>query len=170
MKIRSISHVGLTVSNFENAVKWYSEMFGFKLISEQALNKKQVDSLFQLYNLHDTSIRFGFLRAPKGSVVEIFEFSSKHDCEKIVWNRPGYTHLAIDVKNINELYNELKEKGVYFFSEPQNTDGNEWVFLKDPDGNLIELIDLKKNYFLIRVLGGIAGKVMAKKEFKKYYE
>lgn len=170
MKIKSLSHVGLTVSNFEDAVKFYSETFGFKLISEQILEKEQVQELYNLYRLKDTKIRLGFLRAPKGGVVEIFEFNPSLPTEHTVWNKPGATHFTLDVKNVHKWYRVLKEKGVYFFSEPQTTDGTDWVFMKDPDGNLIELIDLKFNYTIIRLLGGLVGSIMSKHKFSKYYK
>lgn len=169
MKVKSFSHVGLTVSNFEKAVKFYSDTFGFKLISEQILGKEQVETLYPLYKLHNTTVRLGFLRAPKGGVVEIFEFSPTISSEHPVWNKPGLTHFTLDIKNIKKWYETLSAKGIHFFSEPQVTDGNEWVFLKDPDGNLIELIDLKMNYLIIRLIGGIVGNIFAKTKFKKYY-
>ncbi|NDI34980.1 VOC family protein [Chengkuizengella sediminis] len=169
MKIKSISHVGLTVSNFEQAVKWYSDFFGFKLISEQTLDKKQVDKLYPLYHLHDTTIRLGFLRGPKSGIIEIFEFSNTLPTEHIIWNKIGATHITLDVKNVHKWYQHLKSRGIHFFSEPQTTAGTDWVFLKDPDGNLIELIDLKANYTIIRLVGNIAGKMMAKGKYKKYY-
>lgn len=169
VRIRSISHAGLTVRDFEKAVKWYYDMFGLRLVSEQVLEKEQVEMLYPLYGIHNTRIRLGFLRAPKGGVIEIFEFTPVLDAQKTVWNRPGLTHFALDVKNVNKWYNTLKEKGVYFFSGPQNTDGTDWVFLKDPDGNLIELIDLKGNYSALRLLGGIVGRVMVRGKFKNYY-
>jgi catechol 2,3-dioxygenase-like lactoylglutathione lyase family enzyme len=170
LKIRSLSHVGVTVTSFEKSVKWYFEKFGFRLIDEQTLSKEQVRGLNNLYGLEDANVRLGFLRAPKGGVVEIFEFSPANAKTKLEWNRPGLTHLTLDVKNVSRWYKELLESGVVFRSPPQKTGVNEWVFLEDPDGNLIELIDLKSNYFVIRILGGIAGKVMAKKKFKKYYQ
>ncbi|SHK24266.1 VOC family protein [Paramaledivibacter caminithermalis] len=169
MKIRSVSHVGLTVSDFEKSVKWYYEMFGFKLISEKIINKEQAEELYELYRLKNTAVRLGFLRSPKGGIIEIFEFSSCLPSKHPVWNRPGPTHIALDVKNLKGWYNTLKNKGVEFFSEPQTTSGSDWVFLKDPDGNLIELIDLKYNYRIVKWLGGIVGKLMANGKFKKYY-
>lgn len=170
LRIRSLSHVGLTVSNFKNAVKWYYDMFGFMLIDEKVMDEEQVNSLYLLYRLKNTKIRLGFLRAPKGGVVEIFEFTPAMPHEKVCWNKPGPTHFTLDVKNVGKWYKHLKSKGVYFFSEPQRTGNVEWVFLKDPDGNLIELIDLKANYSIIRFLGGVAGKVMAGSKFKEYYQ
>ncbi len=169
MKVRSLSHGGLTVNNFEESVKWYHETFGCYLISEQYLTKEQVKDLEELYGVKDTEVRLGFLRFPKGGVIEIFQFSPPGEKENMIWNKPGPTHLTLDVKHIHKWYNELLEKGIHFFSEPQVTDGNEWVFLKDPDGNLIELIDLKFNYLAIRLLGGIIGKTMKKGKFKEYY-
>lgn len=169
MKIRSISHVGLTVSNFEKAVKWYDEMFGLKLITEKTMEKEQVESLYSLYKLTGTSLRLGFLRAPKGVVVEIFEFIPSLTAEHPIWNKPGPTHITFDVKAVNRWYNILKAKGVEFCSEPQSTDGTDWVFLKDPDGNLIELIDLKYNYLFNRLFGGIFAKYMTRTKYKNYY-
>lgn len=169
MKIRSLSHAGLTGSNFEDSVKWYNEIFGGWLISEQVLESEQVKELYNLYGVEDATVRLGFLRFPKGGVIEIFEFTPSLPSKAMEWNRPGPTHITFDVKNVQACYEELKAKGIYFFSSPQSTDGNEWVFLKDPDGNLIELIDLKANYPAIRLLGRFVGKIMAKGKFKKYY-
>ena len=170
MRIKSISHTGLTVSSLENAVKWYHEMFGMRLIDEQVLGKEQAEGLSSLYGVPETEIRLGFLRARGGGVIELFQFTPPLPPSPVVWARPGFTHAAFAVTNIPMWYKVLKDKEVCFFSEPQNTGKNQWVFLKDPDGNLIELIDLKSNYSAIKYAGGIAGHFMAKGKFKKYYE
>lgn len=169
MKMRSISHVGLTVTNFEEAVKWYHQHFGLLLISEIKIEKDQIEALHDLYHIKDTSARVGFLRAPRGGVIEIFQFDKQMIAEQPTWNRPGFTHVTFDVKNIKKAYKRLKEDGVHFFSEPQKNQGADWVFLKDPDGNLIELIDMKVNYHIIRCLGGLVGKLMKKYKFRSYY-
>lgn len=169
MKIRSFSHIGVTVTNFEEAVNWYHKYFGFKLIDEQELSKEAVKLLYPLYQIEDSSVRLGFLRAPKGQVVEIFEFSSKKDGNHPEWNKPGPSHFTLDVKNVPKWYDMYKNK-LNFVIEPQETAGSHWVFLKDPDGNLIELMDLKMNYHVIKYLGGIAGSVMKATKFKKYYK
>lgn len=169
MRVKSLSHVGITVKDFKKSVQWYEKYFGFKLISESKFNEETVRSLEALYQARQGTLKLGFLRMPKGGVVEIFEFSHQEEKTTLNWNRPGVTHFTLDVKNINKWYEQYKDE-INFLSEPQTTDGNDWVFLKDPDGNLIELIDLKFNYFLIRVLGGIAGFFMKKTQFKNYYE
>lgn len=169
MKVKSLSHVGITVRDFEAAVKWYDEVFGFTLLSEDTMDAAKLNTMKKLYGLQDVGVRFGFLRCPKGGVVEIFEFSETEECDHC-WNRPGTTHFTLDAKGIAGWYRYLEKRGdVELLCEPQNTDGNEWFFFRDPDGNLIELIDLKFNYYVIRPLGKIAAFFMRKTQFKNYY-
>ena len=168
MKVKSLSHVGITVKNFEKSVKWYWEHFKMPLLSIGTMTENEIEKMEKLYGLKDTSVKFGFLRCPKGGVIEIFEFSKTLPPESI-WNRCGTSHLTLDVKNVKKWHQYLSGKGVDFLCKPQTTDGTEWAFLKDPDGNLIELIDLKFNYFAIRKLGSLAGFFMRKNKYKKYY-
>lgn len=171
MKIKSISHIGLTVSDFEKAVRWYSEKFGFSLIDVKEMSTKQIESLPKLYGLNNTSVKFGFLRAPGGCVLEIFQFTPTANKENVCWNRPGPTHFTLDVKDVRMWYNRLKAQGVEFCSEPQSTSGTDWVFLRDPDGNLIELIDLKILRGVIQSrLGSVVAKVFRSGKYKKYYD
>lgn len=93
MKIRSLSHIGLTVSDFKRAVRWYYEMFGFRLIDEQVLDRETVNNLYPLYKIRDAKVHLGFLRAPRGGVIEIFEFSPSKAASEVCWNMPGPTHI-----------------------------------------------------------------------------
>lgn len=170
MKVRSLNHVGLTVSSFKNSVRWYHEMFGLSLVSDQVIDRVQAAKLYNLYGLGEVDIKLGFLKVPGGGVIEIFEFSPAAAAQKICWNRPGPTHFTMDVKDITRWYNKLKHNHVEILCEPQNTNGTEWFFMKDPDGNLIELIDLKTNYRILKFLGSIVGWAMARGKYKKYYE
>ena len=170
MKIKSLSHAGLTVKNFDKAVKWWWDIFKFPLISESSLSAETLAEMKKLYNLKDgISVRFGFLRIPKGGVLEIFEFS-ENEQPNHCWNRPGPTHVTLDASDVKGWYAKLAARtDIEILCEPTLKDGAWWFFFRDPDGNLIELIDLGFNYFAVRVLGGIAGFFMRKGKFKKYY-
>ena len=126
--------------------------------------------LRNLYNCVDCSLKLGFLRIPGGGVIEIFEFSKTLPAEKVCWNKPGVTHLTLNVANTHKMYKRLKDKGVEFFSVPQHSGGADWVFMKDPDGNLIEIIDLKFNYYAIKYLGRLVGCLLKATKFKNYYK
>src|SRR5919202_587167 len=51
-------------------------------------------------------------------------------------NPPGLDHISFAVGDVNQVYAELKAKGVSFLGEPADQDwGARLVGLKDPDGN-----------------------------------
>lgn len=51
-------------------------------------------------------------------------------------NPPGIDHISFLVEDVNQIYAELKAKGVSFLGEPADQDwGARLVGLKDPDGN-----------------------------------
>ncbi|HEV8712857.1 MAG TPA: VOC family protein [Candidatus Binatia bacterium] len=50
-------------------------------------------------------------------------------------NPPGLDHISFAVEDVNQIYTELKAKGVSFLGEPADQDwGARLVGLKDPDG------------------------------------
>jgi catechol 2,3-dioxygenase-like lactoylglutathione lyase family enzyme len=169
MRVKSISHAGLTVSSFERAVAWYNENFGFLLVSEDYLGPEETRELFPLYGVKDAKVRMGFLRGPGGSVIELFEFDPKTKASPAIWNAPGYTHVAMNVSGVAGWVERLKAKGVKFVIPPHKTGNVDWVFLRDPDGNLVELIDLKASRTALRFVGGILGASLKRGKFAPYY-
>ncbi|MDC7124901.1 MAG: VOC family protein [Spirochaetales bacterium] len=170
MRIRSLSHAGITVSNLEAAARWYWDVFKLPLVALSEMSKADLENMRVLYRLDDCSLRLGMLLCPRGGAIEVFEFSRMVEAEHR-WNSPGVSHFALDVKNIKAWHKRLSTRDdVEVLTPVQNTDGNEWFFFRDPDGNLIELIDLKFNYFVMRGLGRIAGFFMRKGPFRSVYQ
>lgn len=169
MRIKSISHAGLTVSNFEAAVRWYHDKFGFLLVSEDKMEPAVTEKLFSLYRVKDARVRLGFLRAPGGSVLEIFQFEPAAEGAPAVWNSPGFTHIALNVSALPATVQRLQAEGVQFATPIQRTGEVEWTFLLDPDGNLIELIDLKAARPLLKTVGGLVGALLKRSKFARYY-
>ncbi|PKL24530.1 MAG: glyoxalase/bleomycin resistance/dioxygenase family protein [Spirochaetae bacterium HGW-Spirochaetae-3] len=170
MKAHSICHAGLTVSDFEASVRWYHETFGFLLISEDTLEPSATRALFPLYGVDGARVRMGFLRAPGGSVLELFEFSPKAEKRDAVWNAPGFTHLAMNVTNVSRWHERLRSGGADFVTPPQRTGSVDWVFMRDPDGNLVELIDMKALRVAIGLIGGALGTLLKRGKYSKYYK
>jgi catechol 2,3-dioxygenase-like lactoylglutathione lyase family enzyme len=169
MRVKSLSHAGITVSNLESAIKWYWDVFRMPVVDVREFSSDYVEQMKDLYNLENCSLRLAMLLCPKGGAVEIFEFS-KMEAVSHRWNAPGVTHFTIDVSNVKGWHKKLSTRDdVKILCPPQKTGANDWFFFRDPDGNLIELIDLKFNYFLMRRLGKLAGFLMRKGPFKSYY-
>ncbi len=169
MRLKSLSHVGLTVNDLDKAIQWYWEVFRISVVDVQEFPREYVAKMKTLYNLEDSSLRLAMLACPKGGCIELFEFSAKEPLHHR-WNAPGTTHFTLDVSKVTEWHKKLSTRDdVEILCTPQKTGVNEWFFFRDPDGNLIELIDIKANYFLLRRLTRLAKFIMRKGPFKRYY-
>jgi catechol 2,3-dioxygenase-like lactoylglutathione lyase family enzyme len=147
MRARSFSHVGITVSDFNAFVRFYWDVFKCPLVGVSDTPTERVRAFFGV-DAPAPSCKIGWIRVPGGGVLEIFEF------------------------NPHKWHDYLKRKGVTIVSEPaKSPNGGQWFFfVKDCDGNLIELMDLGKMYYLLQWFGPLGGFLFRRGMYKKYYE
>ena len=89
----------------------------------------------------------------------------------MVWNRIGLTHICLNVRGIDKWHDYLVRKGVEIVSPPEQSPRGHWLFfVKDFDGNLIEITDLGYMYYVLGWLGPLGGWVFRRGQYKKYYE
>lgn len=168
-KVYGLQHAGVTVSDFEAAVTWWHEMFGFLLVTEQTLTGQDANALAGLYGSEGLSVRLGFLRGPDGASLEIFTFDPPIEPRRTDWRRPGYTHVALSVRDVHGHRERLLAHGVEFVTEVQFTAGAHWAFFRDPDDNLVELIDFHANRLPLKYLGGLVGRLYQRGKWAAYY-
>ncbi len=137
-------HVGITVADMDRTIDFYCRYFGFELEFKSTFPAEFIASVPQLYRQKEGVYSdFAFIHSPDGIVLELFQFSDLLEAKEPVWNIPGYHHICLKVENVWEKYREMSADGVEFYFEPgyRGDPKNEeyWVFLKDPDGNMIEL-------------------------------
>ena len=178
MKVRSFSHCGITVSNFNRAVKFYWDVFGCPLVGVADTPAARVSSFFQVPADPSTELRgsaptcrIGWIRVPGGGVLEIFEFQPQQPPLPVPWNRVGLTHISFNVRNLQGWYDYLVRKGVECVSQPERSPrGHSFFFARDVDGNLIELMDLGYMYYVLGWLGPLGGWLFRRGMYQKYYE
>ncbi|WP_163537550.1 VOC family protein [Gracilibacillus sp. YIM 98692] len=125
--IKRIGHTAFTVENMEKSLEFYCDHLGF-------------EKLFELHN-KDNEPWIIYLKVCEGQFIELFYGGKKRnniDSETI-----GYNHLCLEVDDINEISDHLKGKGLTLDVEPQQgLDLNYQCWIKDPDGNRIEFMQL----------------------------
>jgi catechol 2,3-dioxygenase-like lactoylglutathione lyase family enzyme len=169
MRARSFSHVGLTVSNFNQAVKFYWRVFGCPLVGVADTPPERVRTFFGV-DAPSPSCKIGWIRVPGGGVLEIFEFAPRQPPVDVPWNRVGLTHISFNVRGLDRWHRWLTENGVECLSRPERSPrGHSFFFAKDPDGNLIELMDLGYMYHVLNWLGPLGGWLFRRGMYKKYY-
>jgi catechol 2,3-dioxygenase-like lactoylglutathione lyase family enzyme len=178
VRVRSFSHTGITVSDFNKAVKFYWDVFGCPLVGVADTPPERVRSFFGVTDAAGGSgvtkgpaCKIGWVRVPGGAVLEIFEFQPQLPPRAVPWNGVGLTHLSFNVRNLQKWYDYLSSKGVECVSRPERSPrGHSFFFAKDFDGNLIELMDLGYMYYVLDWLGPLGGWIFRRGMYKRYYE
>jgi len=169
VKARSFSHVGITVSDFNKAVHFYSDIFGCPLVGVADTLPERVRTFFGI-DAEAPSCKIGWVRVPGGAILEIFAFDPKQPPIDIPWNRIGLTHFSFNVRNTQKWYDYLVSKGVECLSRPEKSPrGHTFFFVKDFDGNLIEMIDLGYMHYVLQWLGPLGGFLFRRGMYKQYY-
>jgi catechol 2,3-dioxygenase-like lactoylglutathione lyase family enzyme len=169
MRARSFSHAGITVSDFNKAVRFYWEVFGCPLVGVADTPPERVQAFF---GVQDAAPRckIGWIRVPGGGVLEIFEFQPQQPAAALPWNRVGLTHISFNVRNLQNWYDRLSRMGVHCVSRPERSPrGHSFFFVKDFDGNLIELMDLGYMYHVLGWLGPLGGWLFRRGMYRQYY-
>ena len=93
--------------------------------------------------LEDSAARAAMLRLGD-SFLEVFEFSSPTPAAP-AGDRPvnayGITHVCLQVRDIHSEYARLQQAGMRFHCPPQAQDTGFVTYGRDPDGNVVELLE-----------------------------
>ena len=141
--IDALCHIGITVTDLDRSIDFYEKNFGFKLQRKGAFDQAFFDAAPTLYEgIKDTICPIAMIESPCGVVLELFQFIPQLEKEFVPWNRVGIMHIALATDSVPDMCPQLRENGVTFCMEPMlRPDGGYWVFLRDPDGNMIELME-----------------------------
>ncbi|MYB09236.1 MAG: VOC family protein [Acidimicrobiia bacterium] len=146
--IHGVHHIALSTGNLARMRDFYTELLGFEVVDERGWTDNEViDSIVGLENSSASSL---ILRA--GNVfIELFQFhepiGAPSDPDRPVCDH-GYTHLALNVSDIDAEYERLRAAGMRFHRPPPTEEelgerGEKLslraTYGRDPDGNVIEL-------------------------------
>lgn len=141
------AHVGFTVMNMERTLDFWVNDLGGKLISQADVNGEMLGKGVMGGDRTYGSLRTAMVEIG-GKYVEFFQYLTPatsvefHGDPSIA----GSAHLALEVDDICEMYDELLKKGVRFNSEVNENVENgkvtmKWVYLRDAENICIELIE-----------------------------
>ena len=124
MKLGTVHHVAIIVSDYEKTKDFYVNKLGFQIVRENYREDRGDYKLDLQMNGCELEI-FGVAGAPKRP-------SYPEAC--------GLRHLAFKVESVDETVRELNEKGIE--TEPIRLDtytGEKMTFFHDPDGLPLEI-------------------------------
>lgn len=119
--ILELNHVAIFVKDVEESVRFYQEVIGLEKIDRPAFDFPGAwFRIGQFQQLHLIGIR-------------------SNDIE--LNSNPRGNHFALRVKSYMEVEDLLKSKGAEYQPPRKRPDGAVQIFLKDPDGYFIELVE-----------------------------
>jgi catechol 2,3-dioxygenase-like lactoylglutathione lyase family enzyme len=133
-----LHHVALTVKSLKSSIYWYTKVFDLK-IEKQFRNKLSGAEVVWLSN---KELRLEIFHFKNGKPLPSYRRALSHDLRV-----SGIKHFAIQVADLSGTLHRLVSRGVEV--ETPITLGNSgynYAFIKDPTGNLIELIDSNSYY------------------------
>ncbi|MCL9814127.1 VOC family protein [Natranaeroarchaeum aerophilus] len=131
-------HVGITVSSLDDVLPFYRDVLGLDILSQFTVTGEAFSTGV---GVEGATGNFAHLDAD-GIRVELVEYEPEEEIiEDVTLNRPGATHLGLEVDDIDLFYERLPED-VETISPPQTTEsGTRICFLRDPEGNLVEILE-----------------------------
>ncbi len=122
--VKAIDHVGIRVQDAERAIAFYQQ-FGFELVWRGGPEPVAI------------------LRNKTGIELNLILNGVAHEARNVLMDLPtkwpGYTHVALQVDSIEDVANELRALGIDITEGPLRLGDGMALFVRDPDGNVIEL-------------------------------
>jgi lactoylglutathione lyase len=123
--VKAIDHIGIRVVEPERSIAFYAE-FGFELVWRGGPEPVAI-----LRNASGLELNLILNGVPHESVRNVlYDVPTK-------W--AGYTHMALQVASIEACVSELRALGITITEGPLPLGGGLALFVRDPDGNVIEL-------------------------------
>lgn len=147
--IERFNHMGITVANIERSIEFYCGSLGLELPPDGHIFTIEGEWLGKLVGADEPEIRVAFVPLDHG-VLELLEYhnpaTGKQAASLENWD-VGSSHLALNLVGVVDFY-EANKHALQFVSAPQIVASGPWsggyvVYLHDPDGNSVELVDVQ---------------------------
>lgn len=141
--ITRIGHTAFDCYKFEETLDFYTRILGF-------------EEMFRLHNDEGT-LWIIYLRVNDEVFIELFPKTGEMPA------RGGsYSHLCLEVDDIEMVVKNVTEQGVQLDSGiNQGKDGNKQAWIKDPEGNRIEFMQMAPDSLQMRAIERIKGTKIA---------
>jgi catechol 2,3-dioxygenase-like lactoylglutathione lyase family enzyme len=142
--VRGIDHAGIAVASLEAALHFYRDLLGLRVTDEGEDGGPELDAITGLSGVR---MRYAELDLGAGQLLEVIEAIAPAGTRLTQGPvDPGATHLALRVDDVDAVYARLAAAGVTVPGRPTTISaagawhGTRCVYVEDPDGHTVELV------------------------------
>lgn len=142
-------HVNMNARDWKKLASFYEEVFGcVQVPPAKEITGDYAEELTGLHGAEIHGMTMAFPDDPDGVQLEIFEYNLRDDSAPGTINMTGIGHIAVDVEDIEETTRRLLAAGgSYVGRQVHRTYADKpdlfIHYVKDCEGNIIELMDRK---------------------------
>ena len=143
--ITALNHTGFVVADLDRSVKFYTDVVGLQVV---ATRERTGAPISQIVGYQDSHLKIVVLgTGQNGHFLELIQYVHPPSDERPTQERSvlGATHLALSVDDIQETFQGLISRGARKLNPPTSVSpGRTACYLQDPDGNWLELMEVKE--------------------------
>ncbi len=139
------NHSSFTVSNLERSIEFYSHVVGMKEISNASRPREYAERVTGIRGVQGMKIAY---MSGHGLVLELIEYiGSVKNGGRVRSDMVGAGHICFNVIELAAMMDEMKRRGVECKGAPVTipagaNKGGLVLYIADPDGIIVELIEL----------------------------
>jgi len=141
--ITNIRHAGIVVADMERSLHFYRDLLGLEVWADFRDDSEYVRAVTETSGADIWMIK---LKAADGGAIELLQYLShpQNVPEPAHAYDLGCNHVALQVDDLDTLYEKLKAESIRFHTPPiVSPDGGAKVtYCRDPEGVIIELVEL----------------------------
>ena len=137
--VGTADHHGVVVSDIDRALTFYRDTLGMDVVDEIS---QESDAFSRAVGVENTDVDLAFLDA-HGFTIELVEYNrpdGNNANETTTSNDVGATHFCLAVEDIEGVYDDLREDAEFVSTPQELKNGVKLAFMRDPDGNVVELL------------------------------
>jgi glyoxylase I family protein len=143
--VTTLDHVSITVSDLERSLGFYRDLLGLREVERHRLEGEGISTMAGKEGVVMQVVR---LAAPQtaGILLDLQQYlAPRGSTSDASLGDVGHSHVCFGIDDIDGACAELRGRGVELVSDPVSfeleTGVLKVVFLKDPDGNVLELVE-----------------------------
>lgn len=144
------AHTNLIAKDWKKLSQFYIDVFGcVPIYPEKNLEGEWIEKLTGIPGVKIKGIHLKLPGSSDSPILEIFEFNTPSKNTKSMIDDLGFTHIAFEVDDVEEVLQKLIQHGGEAYGELVEKKINgvgilKVVYTKDPEGNIVELMNWRK--------------------------